>query len=175
MTENLVLTFMARDRTGLVETVADVVADHGGNWLESRMAHLANKFAGIARVEVPKARVDEVRQALEALEDDGIHILVDTSREGKTPGEQLIEIELVGPDSPGILRDITGCIAAKGGSVEELQTEIRDAPMAGGTLFHAKGRVWVPAGMDADEMDRCLEEVAGTLMVDISVQAVDPG
>jgi len=139
------------------------------------MAHLANKFAGIARVEVPKARVDEIRAALGALENDGIHILVDTSREGKAPGASLIEIELVGPDSPGILRDITGCIAAKGGSVEELQTEIRDAPMAGGTLFHAKGRIWVPAGMDTDEMDRCLEEMAGNLMVDITVQAVEPG
>ena len=38
---DLVLTLIGPDRPGLVEAVAEVVAAHGGNWLESRMAHLA--------------------------------------------------------------------------------------------------------------------------------------
>ena len=43
---SLVLTLIGPDRPGLVERVSDVVASHGGNWLESRMAHLAGQFAG---------------------------------------------------------------------------------------------------------------------------------
>ena len=48
----LVLTLIGPDRAGLVEAVAAVVADHGGNWLESRMSRLAGQFAGILEVEV---------------------------------------------------------------------------------------------------------------------------
>ena len=49
----LVMTIIGPDRTGLVEAVARAVADHGGNWLESRMCRLGGEFAGILRVEIP--------------------------------------------------------------------------------------------------------------------------
>ena len=49
----LVMTIIGPDRTGLVESVARVVADHGGNWLESRMCRLGGDFAGILRIEIP--------------------------------------------------------------------------------------------------------------------------
>ena len=45
----LVMTIIGPDRTGLVESVARVVAEHGGNWLESRMCRLGGEFAGILR------------------------------------------------------------------------------------------------------------------------------
>ena len=53
MQSPLVMTIIGPDRTGLVESVARVVADHGGNWLESRMCRLGGDFAGILRVEIP--------------------------------------------------------------------------------------------------------------------------
>lgn len=56
MSESLVITMVAADRPGLVESVAACVADHGGNWVESRMARLAGHFAGVARVTVTAAR-----------------------------------------------------------------------------------------------------------------------
>ena len=43
----LVMTVIGKDRTGLVETLAEIVAGHGGNWLESRMCRLGGEFAGI--------------------------------------------------------------------------------------------------------------------------------
>ena len=43
-------------RTGLVEALSQVVAQHDGNWLESRMARLGGQFAGILRVGVPDAQ-----------------------------------------------------------------------------------------------------------------------
>ena len=49
----LVMTVIGRDRPGLVDSVASLVAEHGGNWLESRMSRLGGHFAGILRVEVP--------------------------------------------------------------------------------------------------------------------------
>ena len=51
--DHLVLTIIAADKPGLVERIAQNIASHGGNWLESRMAHMAGQFAGILRVSVP--------------------------------------------------------------------------------------------------------------------------
>jgi len=52
MLATLVMTVIGADRPGLVQMVAARVADHGGNWLESRMCRLGGQFAGILRVEV---------------------------------------------------------------------------------------------------------------------------
>ena len=41
MEESLVMTVMGEDRPGLVEALARTVSERGGNWLESRMSHLA--------------------------------------------------------------------------------------------------------------------------------------
>ena len=56
MRSQLVLTVIGRDRPGLVEAIASQIAKHGGNWEESRMAHLAGKFAGILRITTDQAK-----------------------------------------------------------------------------------------------------------------------
>ncbi len=182
MAKTLVLTFIAEDRPGLVERLSETVAAEGGNWLDSRMAHLAEKFAGIARVEIPPKKVSALKKALAALEKEGFHLTVEDAGEpagepGKAPAKRaappegaLYTLDLVGPDQPGILRDITHCLAERGVSVEDMETDIREAPMSGGQMFYAEAQVRVPAGLSGDELRHALEALAGSLMVDITLR-----
>ena len=41
----LVLTLIGDDKPGLVNAASEAVAEHGGTWLESRLARLSGKFA----------------------------------------------------------------------------------------------------------------------------------
>ena len=76
----LVITLVGADRTGLVESVARVVAEHEGNWLESRMCRLGGEFAGILRVEVPADKKSALLAALKRdLEKIAADLLVDVS------------------------------------------------------------------------------------------------
>ena len=68
MASSFVLTIIGPDKPGLVERLSDTVTEHGGNWLESRMAHLGGQFAGILRVSVPESQANDLRAALERLE-----------------------------------------------------------------------------------------------------------
>jgi glycine cleavage system regulatory protein len=47
----MVLTAIARDRPGVVESLADLITAHLGNWVESSMAQLGGEFAGNVMVE----------------------------------------------------------------------------------------------------------------------------
>ena len=47
MQTSFIITFIGDDRPGLVEQLSAAIEQSGGNWLESRMSHLAGKFAGI--------------------------------------------------------------------------------------------------------------------------------
>ena len=67
MLATLVMTVIGPDRPGLVQLLATRVADHGGNWLESRMCRHGGQFAGLLRVEVAEEQSDALRRALAGL------------------------------------------------------------------------------------------------------------
>src|SRR4051812_40839137 len=170
---DLVLTLIGPDRPGLVEAVAQVVADHRGNWLESRMVHLSGKFAGILRVEVPTERRRALLQALEGLASNGLRVVAEPvataegAPGGATDSGQMMSLELIGLDRPGLVREISQLLAQHGINVEELITGRSSAPMSGEMLFRAEARVKVPAGVDAHGLRGRLQRLASDLTVDI--------
>jgi glycine cleavage system regulatory protein len=167
---DLVLTLLGPDRPGLVELVAKVIADHGGNWLESRMSHLAGKFAGILRAELPPDRVDAAKAALSRLESRGLKVIVEAAaRAGAPEPEQSMDLELVGLDRPGIVREISQLLAANGVNVEELVTNRSSAPMSGEMLFEARAHVRVPPATDVAQLRRELERVGSDLLVEVKL------
>jgi glycine cleavage system regulatory protein len=167
----LILSFIADDRPGLVDRLSAAITDSGGNWLESRMAHMAEKFAGIVRVEfsnLDSAQASKVRLA--ALAAEGIHLTVSDASKANEPAGSEIVISLVGPDHPGIVRDITHCLAGRRVSIEMMDTHTVEAPMGGGVLFHAHIEIRCPAGFDEDILRQELEQIAGAIMVDLHMQ-----
>jgi len=157
-----------------VQLIATRVADHGGNWLESRMCHLGGQFAGILRAEVPAARVDELVKALQTLESAGLNVTIHTES-GAAPSAigSVAALELVGQDRPGILRLVAGVLAAHGVNVEELASERVSAPMGGGTLFKARATVLVPPGTSLGALRGDLERIASDLMVDLNLRPAE--
>ena len=92
---DLVLTLIGPDRPGLVESLAKRVAAYGGNWLESRMAHLAGQFAGILRVEVAAESIPALEAALAELEAEGLSFVAGKAypleHKGKSVGEAVAD------------------------------------------------------------------------------------
>jgi glycine cleavage system regulatory protein len=170
---DLVITLIGADRPGLVEAVAAAVAEHGGNWLEGRMAHLAGKFAGVLRVAVPEERAAELSTALGRLEREGLRVVAEIGGAGGGAVEyRAMDVELLGLDRPGLVREISRLLAARRVNVEELATDVYSAAMSGDPMFRARARVNVPVDLDVHELRESLERLAGDLMVEIRVAPV---
>ncbi len=167
----LVLTVIGDDRAGLVNALAEAVTAHGGNWERSQLAELAGKFAGIVLVSVPDERSAELALALRPLAgllDVAVHPGIDT--EPSVAASQ-VQVDLVGNDHPGIVRDVSGVLSRHGISIDKLITETREAPMMGGRLFEAHLTAGVPQGQDLEALQRDLEQLATEILVDISLAA----
>ena len=164
----LVMTIISPDRTGLVESVARAVADHGGNWLESRMCRLGGEFAGILRVEIPAEKKTALLAALQKLQSNGLQIVVRDDKAAPVATGRQTKLEIVGADRPGIVREITSALARAGVNVEEFFSEVSSAPMSGETLFKATARLHLPDRCDLASLKRDLEKIAADLLVDVS-------
>jgi glycine cleavage system regulatory protein len=162
-----VLTVLGDDRPGLVSAVATPVNEHGGSWERSQLAQLAGKFAGIVQVSVPEEESDGLVADLLALQEQGLHVLVERT---DVPAEEEVvryELELVGADRPGIIAEISALLAARRVSIEDLATDLVDAPMAGGRLFEARAVLVAPESASAEGLREALEALADRLMVDV--------
>jgi glycine cleavage system regulatory protein len=170
---DVVITVIGRDRPGLVEAIAAAIAQHGGNWLEGRMAHLAGQFAGLVRIEVAKERVAELREALARLESGGLQVRAEGGTEEPARPSRAMDVELLALDRPGLLHEVSHLLATRRVNIEELETEVYSAPMTGDRMFRAQARVSVPAEVDEHELRESFERLARDLMVDIRL--AEPG
>jgi glycine cleavage system regulatory protein len=148
--DHLVLTVIAKDQPGLVERLAQCVADHGGNWLESRMSRMAGQFAGILRVAVPAKAHAELVEALQGLSAEGIRVLLEQGGAEPSGSWKPIHLDLVGNDRPGIIRDITRLLAEHGVNLESLITEVGPAPKSTAFLLHAQAHFSVAQELSQD-------------------------
>ncbi len=166
----LVLTLIGTDRPGLVQSVARMVADHGGSWVESRMAHLAGQFAGILSVHVPSGRAEALVEALRDLGDEGLSVTVAAEPEagGVSGAGRTIVFELTGQDRPGIVAQVSRLLAARDVNVEEFNTRCASAPMSGETLFTISAKLSLPDGLTTEDLRADFEAAADDLMVDVS-------
>jgi glycine cleavage system regulatory protein len=170
------MSVIGKDKPGLVESIAQVVAKHGGNWLESRMCRLGGEFAGILRIHVDSALEKELLEELESLQAQGLTIAARRGQEEPPLVHgRMARLELVGQDRPGIVREISHALAGQGVNVEELTTECGSAPMSGETLFQARATLQIPESCHLFELRTELERIAGNLMVDVSLEELGQG
>jgi len=165
--DHLVLTIIAADKPGLVERIAQNIASHGGNWLESRMAHMAGQFAGILRVSVPAENRQALVNALEDLSTHGIRVLVGEGSTAPAPASKPIVMTLVGNDRAGIVRESTALLSRQGVNLESLSTGVTPAPMSGDLLFNAEALLQVPSSLPLETLQASLETLADDLMVEL--------
>jgi glycine cleavage system regulatory protein len=170
MSESMVLTLIGPDRPGLVDALSTTIAEHDGNWLESRMSRLAGKFAGILRLTVPEDRAGSLREELGRMQKLGLTVVIEGTAADLAPSSaRNLTLELLGRDHPGIVRGISHALAGRGINIVALETASESAPMSGETLFRASAELGLPASLDSEDLRQTLEELAGDLMVDISL------
>ena len=168
----VIMTVLGIDRPGLVRSLAETVAKHGGNWLESRMARLAGQFAGIVRIECPESSVDallaELQQPAAAPAAPGLSVHAVREMLETPPPRQTLTVDVMGHDRPGIVRELSAAIASAGGNVEELTTGLESAPMSGHPMFRARGIISIPENADPQLLVTAIENLGGDLTVDVA-------
>lgn len=163
--KHLVISFMAPDRPGVVDNLANIVNQNQGNWQDSSMHHLSGFFAGIIEVAVASDSAEDIIKQIQALPDiESIIKIADKQSADPTPS---IVLELTANDRSGIVQEISSTIHQQGGNLLKLVSTKGSAPHSGQDLFNAKATIIVE-DEKVDQLIDALENLADDLMVDIS-------
>lgn len=170
MTSTLVVAVITKDKPGVVDRLAGIVAEHQGNWEASRMVNLSGQFAGVLEISLPTANSPALVGQLKALSDEGYTVSIEgAAPQAKTGDHRRVKLDLVGGDQPGIVRRISHVLAQSGINLEELHTDQDAAPLGGGQLFTVSAELVVPVDLSLRDLRRRLEDIADDLMVDIAI------
>lgn len=174
--KNILITVAGADKPGLVSALSSAIAEHSGNWLEGRMANLAGQFTGILRVEIAESKMDNLLASLEKLDEAGLHVSWQPAVESAAlPDGHDMELDIMGQDHPGIVRDITQVLSQNGVSVQSLDTSLEEASMAGGMVFRAQAILRVPEHLSSDELHGKLQDISDSLHVEINLADLEVG
>ena len=168
-----VLTAIGDDRPGLVAALAAAVDEHGGSWVDSQLALLAGKFAGIVQVDLPDEAVQDFLSALEGLEAEvGLAVEAAVAEQTAPPGPaRALRLDLLGQDRTGMVREVTTALRSQGATIDGLRSWTREAPEGGGMLFEAEAELRLPTESDEADVREALETIAAELMVDLELDA----
>lgn len=172
MNQSVILTVVGSDRPGLTRAIADAVYAAGGNWLESHLARLGGKYVGSVLVELPADRLAKLEDAARAIDAEGLTVALLPAAGPQTSGRgQPLDIEIVGQDRPGIVREVTTVLAGLDVNIEDFTTAIEGSAWSGAPLFRGRAKLLLPAGTSTDRVREALERISGEIMVDFAVQA----
>lgn len=166
---SLIVTAIGKDRPGIVSLLSERAQGFGANWAGSRMTNIAGQFAGMVHFQVASENANALTTALRSLESEGLRIVIARSDAPVVPaGQRMVGLELVAPDRPGIVHDLSKNLADHGVSIEDLQTEIVGAA-AEKHLFKVKALLVVPDALSTDSLRQMLQALASEMMVDIAL------
>ena len=168
----MVLTAIARNRPGVVESLAEVITAHSGNWIESSMAQLGGEFAGIVMIEVPFQNATKLEEALSALDKKGIDVNVHKAASSAPVSGVHARLEVAGLDHTGIVLEVTSTLTRQGVSIDEFSSSVSRGSMGAEPMFSAQADIILPEGLGIDDLRNALETITADIMVDIEPAAL---
>lgn len=168
MTKPFILSIVGDDKPGLVDAIASCVATNGGNWQTSQLTHLAGKFAGIVLITLPVAQADALEEQLKALSNTGLSVRVSSAESSSAPLTKA-SLSVIGPDRPGIVREISQAFSRRDINVLKLVSDIIPAPMTNEPLFQANIDISFSPEQDRLDLESALDLIADDMTVDIDI------
>jgi glycine cleavage system transcriptional repressor len=162
MKQLIAISAIGSDRTGLVYDLTRVVAECGGNILESRMTALGNEFAVLMLVAGNWHTLAKLEGELAKLAEASGLAITTRRTETRPPRTDMVSysVDVVCLDQPGILHTLAGFFSSRGIDIGDISTRSYSAAHTGAPMFSVYMVVHVPtrihiAALREEFLDLC--------------------
>jgi glycine cleavage system transcriptional repressor len=162
--DELAITVIGPDRTGIVADVAEALAGVGANLTDSTMTRLRGHFTMTLICTGPTA--DEATAALEPLTDVVTSVRPVAAEVDEVKAGEPYVVSVHGADRLGIVAAVTRVVSSAGGNINDLSTRLS------GTLYVLIAEIDLPAG-SSDELAERLAVAASELGVEVTLRRAE--
>jgi len=169
--ENLIVTAVGPDRTGLVKQISEFIVQRGCNIEDSKMAVFCGEFALIALISGTSGELAKITQGAEDLaRQTNLNVWVKTPT-GKAPAAASLPYRLTASlmDHPGVVYKLSGILSDLGINIESMETQTYAAPVSGTPIFRLEAMISVPAGLSTNRLKERFAEVEREENIDIEL------
>ncbi len=172
----VLLSISGHDRSGIVRDVSEALLGLDANIEDSSMTALRGRFTMMLIVSLPKgSSLGELKATLADLEQRTDLIVqsqpVPCEEARHAPAEPDHVVTVSGADKPGIVYDVTACLAGLGVSIVDLSTRLGESGEKNSVYMMA---LEVVVGDQVEVLRQQLSEVADRLHVDIEIHPMEP-
>ncbi|WP_371373098.1 glycine cleavage system protein R [Thalassotalea aquiviva] len=161
---HVVISFIGKDKPGIVDALAKIIQAHQGNWQTSSMRHLSGFFVGILEVCVADEDAEGLVADLAQMQD--LQVQLEIAEPVSSP-LKTIRIDITANDRQGIIGEISAVVHKQGGNMLKLVSSQGSAAHTGQTIFKATANIALGTEQDVDALISALEGIADDLIVDI--------
>lgn len=173
MVQQLVVTAIGADRTGIVSKIARLVTDCQCNIIDSRMAIFGAEFTFILLISGDLSGINRVEHLLPNLgfELDITTMTKRTSAHQQRPVAAYYTLDYSGPNKVGTLGTITGFLASREVYIGSLQSEVRIHQQNNAEMTHTVMTLELPTSEPPEKIIEDLMALLEQMSLTGTVQA----
>lgn len=162
-----IITANGPDKTGIVSELSKIITESGGNIQESRMTKLAGDFAIIMLIvsDLPQTEIEHSLSKLPL----SFSIKKPTKTHSNSENKIIKKIQLNGADNEGLVYSLTDFLSKNKINIQNLNTEITQAPITGINLFRMEAIINIPKNISIDILINKINKLQNKLEVDIEL------
>ncbi|WP_354622848.1 hypothetical protein [Psychromonas sp. MME2] len=163
MNVQVMMTINGSNYVDLVKVLSEKTHALNGKWLNSKISHIDDYFAGLIKVEIDTDNVEKLAEHFRSL---GITATATVlSPEIHEPAKH-VKLTIDANDRYGLVHDISKTLSDYGVKVEHM--ECHRLGLLSGVLFTSQFAIVIPDELDKAQLVGALQNIASDLKIDIN-------
>lgn len=168
MNVQIMVTINGSNQADLVKILSEKTHALGGKWINSKISHIDEYFAGLIKIEIGSDHVERLINDFKSLAMNVEAVVL-----GAALQETLthMELNIDAKDRPGLVHDISEVLSENSIRVENMECHRLGLADVSGTVFTSQFKIAVADNFNKEQLLRSLQEISGDLVIDLHAQS----
>jgi glycine cleavage system regulatory protein len=164
MNVQIMVTVSGADQHHVIKTLSEKTHVLGGKWLNSKISHIDQYFAGLIKIEIVDAKVDQLINDFKAQQ-----INVESARLSAFSEQKSLHLNLDidAKDRAGLVNDISNVLNENSIKVENMECHRLGLPDISGLIFTSKFQIAVSDDFNRELLIQSLQNISSDIIIDL--------
>ena len=169
--KKIILYARGKDKPGIISKISKEISSFNANIETSKMIKLETYFNILSLIEIKESDINNLENKLNEIDD--LSIEISNIKNSAKKYNNIFFFQLKGADNEGIVYKFTNYFFKNDINIQDLETEIINAPITGQQLFLLKSKILIPKNIDIEIIKNELIELSNMNNVAIKFEKYD--